>query len=198
MKRMRVLIADDEEAVRSVIAAMCQSLGHIVVGVARDGTEALALLEETRPDLALLDIKMPEPNGIEVARVISQRQNIPVLIVTAFADDNLMRQAAESGVFSYLLKPLTRDRLAEAISTVSASFTKIQKMQEEIDDLKQSLEERKLIERAKGILMRDMKVGEQEAFSWLKRTSSHSNTKLVDVARRLIALETNPGPRVAR
>jgi AmiR/NasT family two-component response regulator len=195
MKRLRVLIADDESAVREMLAEMCRALGHVVVGEARDGREALQLADDVLPDLVLLDIKMPEMDGIEASRMISQKWNVPVLIVTAYADDQLMRQAAESGAFNYIIKPLTKERLAAAISMALARFTDLQGLKEEVGDLKQSLEDRRLIERAKGILMRDMRVGEQEAFAWLKRTSSHHNTRLGEVARRVVSLELNKGPR---
>jgi response regulator NasT len=103
-----------------------------------------------------------------------------------------MEQAAEVGVFSYLLKPVTLQRLAAAISTARARFFDLQMLRSEVGDLQSALEARKLVERAKGILMRDLRVGEQEAYRWLKRTSSHHNQKLAEVARRIVALEQRP------
>jgi two-component system, response regulator PdtaR len=195
MKRLRILVADDDPAVRATFVEMCKSLGHHVVGEARTGDEAIELADHALPDLALLDIKMPELSGIDAARVITHRWNLPVLIVTGHAEDSLMRQAAESGAFNYILKPLTRERLAGAIAVAIARYSDMKDLKEEVGGLKQSLEDRKLVERAKGILMRDMKVGEQEAFSWLKRTSSHRNAPMADVARRVVALEMNKGRR---
>jgi response regulator NasT len=131
-------------------------------------------------------------NGIEAAKAISAERLVPIIIVTAHAEQQLMEEAAEVGVFSYLLKPITSQRLAAAISTARARFADLQLLRTEVGDLKGALEARKLIERAKGILMRDMKVGEQEAYRWLKRTSSHHNQKLAEIARRIVALEKQP------
>lgn len=194
MKGLRVLVADDEDAVRAILVELCQSLGHEVVAEARDGAEALALAETAMPELVLLDIQMPSMTGIEVAKALAEKRDVPVLIVTAYADDALMREAARSGAFSYILKPVSRERLAAAVSTSIARFADLQSLKSEVDGLKHSLEERKLIERAKGILMRDMGVKEQEAYAWLKRASSHHNLKIGEVARRVVALELNRAP----
>jgi two-component system, response regulator PdtaR len=191
VKGLRVLVADDEDAVRLTLTELCRSLGHEVVAEARDGEQALKLSETMAPDLVLLDIKMPGLTGLEVARAVTERRGVPVLIVTAHADEELMHEAARSGAFSYLLKPVNRERLAAAASTAIARFSDLQSLKGEVGDLKQSLEERKLVERAKGILMRDMNVKEQEAYSWLKRTSSHHNLKIAEIARRVVALEMN-------
>jgi AmiR/NasT family two-component response regulator len=198
MKRVRILVADDDDAVRATLAALCESIGHQVVAEAANGSEALALAESALPDIALLDIKMPEPDGIEVARQFTSKWNLPALLVTAHADESLIRQAAASGAFNYILKPITREKLSAAISVAIARFSDMQDLKVEVGDLRQDLEDRKTIERAKGILMRDMQVGEQEAFQWLKRTSSHHNTRLAEVARRVVALETGKGNRRRR
>jgi len=189
---LRVLIADDEEAVRAVLVQLSQALSHQVVGQAHDGHEAVALARTTNPDMILLDIRMPHMDGLEAARAITSEKLVPIIIVTAHADQALMEQAAEAGVFSYLLKPITLQRLAAAISTARARFADLQMLRSEVGDLQSALEARKLIERAKGILMRDLRVGEQEAYRWLKRASSHHNQKLAEVARRIVALEQHP------
>jgi AmiR/NasT family two-component response regulator len=189
---LRLLVADDEAAVRAVLVEMSRSLGHHVVAEACTGREAAALVETTSPDLVLLDIRMPDMDGLEAARLINERRPLPILIVTGHADDDLIREATELGVFSYLLKPVTREGLAAAISTSRARFADLQLLREEVGDLKASLEARKLLERAKGILMRDLGVGEEEAYRWLKRTSSHHNEKLVEIARRVVALDCGP------
>jgi AmiR/NasT family two-component response regulator len=188
---LRVLVADDDDAVRATLVELCKSLGHEVVAEARDGREALDLIESTAPELVLLDIQMPQISGLEAAKLVAEKREVPVLIVTAFADESLMREAARSGAFSYIVKPVSRERLAAAVSTAVARFEDLQKLRGEVGDLKQSLEERKLIERAKGILMRDMGVKEQEAYSWLKRASSHHNLRIGEVARRVVTLETS-------
>jgi len=192
VESLRVLIADDEEAIRAALVQLSQALSHQVVAQARDGHEAVMLARTTDPDVILLDIRMPHMDGIEAARAITAERLVPIIIVTAHADHSLMEEAAEAGVFSYLLKPITLQRLAAAISTARARFSDLELLRAEVGDLKTALEARKLIERAKGILMRDMRVGEQEAYRWLKRTSSHHNQKLSDVARRIVALEQRP------
>ena len=192
MESLRVLIADDEESIRAVLVQLAQALSHQVVGQARDGHEAVALARTTNPDMILLDIRMPHMDGLEAARAITSEKLVPIIIITAHADQTLMEQAAEVGVFSYLLKPITLQRLAAAISTARARFADLQMLRSEVGDLQSALEARKLIERAKGILMRDLRVGEQEAYRWLKRTSSHHNQKLAEVARRIVALERHP------
>lgn len=190
---MRILVADDHDEVRATLVRMSQDMGHEVVGEARDGEEAVALARETAPELLLLDIRMPKMDGMEVARALIGDQPIAIVIVTAYADDALIEEAAEVGVFSYVVKPVTRPRLAAAVSTARARFADLQVLKEEVGGLKEALEARKLVERAKGIIMRDLEVGEQEAYRWLKKTSSHSNHKLADVARRIVSLETNRG-----
>jgi response regulator NasT len=189
---LRIVVADDEDAIRTALVELLGALGHQVVGAARDGKEALALVRSTSPDLVLLDILMPGLDGMEAARAISAEQLIPIVIVTGHGDQELIEEAAEVGVFSYLLKPITQERLSAAIATARARFADVQLLRTEVGDLKGALEARKLVERAKGILMRDMGVGEQEAYRWLKRTSSHHNRKLAEVARRLVALDQRP------
>lgn len=192
MESLRVLVADDDEVVRAVVTEMVQSLGHQVVAQARDGREAVALAEQTPLDVALLDIYMPQLDGLQATEEITRHQALPIIIVTAYADESLIQRAAEAGAFSYLVKPITRERLVAAISTARARFSDLQDLRSEVGDLQQALEARKLIERAKGILMRDMGVNEQEAFRWLKRASSHHNERLTAIARRVVALDSRP------
>ena len=195
MGKLRILVADDDDSARTTLVHLCQSLGHHVVGEAANGQEAIDLADQGLPDLALLDIRMPEVSGLEAARVITHRWSVPVIIITGHSDESLIREAAETGALNYILKPLTRERLAAAIAVGLARSSELRGLRQEVVELKQSLEDRKLIERAKGILMRDMNVGEQEAFFWLKRTSSHRNARLGDIARRVVALELNRGSR---
>jgi response regulator NasT len=171
---------------------MSESLGHEVVAEAADGREAIAMAGVTSPDLVLLDIRMPHLNGLEAAKAILDRASIPIVIVTGHTQQSLIDDAARAGVFSYLVKPITRERLAAAIATAQARFDDMQLLRGEVGDLKHSLDARKLVERAKGIIMRDMSVGEQEAYRWLKRTSSHSNQKIAEVARKIVALDVQP------
>jgi len=192
VKSLRLLVAEDEDVARATLVGLIESLGHQVAAGAQDGREAVRLARTTGPDLALLDIRMPHMDGLEAARAISEERMIPIIIVTGHTDEELMEEAAEIGVFSYLLKPVTRERLAAAISTARARFADLELLRGEVGDLTRALEARKVVERAKGIVMRDMGVGEQEAYRWLKRTSSHSNKPLAEVARRIVALEKRP------
>lgn len=192
MERLRLLIADDEEVARRAIAELCASLGHEVVAEARSGRETIELAQVTNPDLLLLDINMPGLTGLEAASDILERGAVPIVIITGHTDESLITDAARIGVFSYLVKPITRERLSAAILTAQARFNDMAELRDEVGGLKRSLEDRKLVERAKGIIMRDMKVGEQEAYRWLKRTSSQSNQRIAEVARRLVALEAQP------
>lgn len=189
MTALRLLVAEDNEAVRMALVHMVESLGHDVVAEARDGQEAVTLARTVGPDLLLLDIRMPHMDGLEAAKAIIEDELRPIVIITAHTDAGLIQRASEVGAFSYLIKPVTRERLAAAISTAQARFKDLRTLQDEVGDLQRALESRKLIERAKGIIMRDMHVGEQEAYRWLKRTSSRSNHKLADVARRVVALD---------
>ena len=194
MESLRLLIADDEEVVRKTLVGICESLGHQIVGQAANGQEAIELASLTGPDLVLLDIRMPVLGGLDAAKAILERTTIPIVIVTGHTDHALITDAARLGVYSYLVKPITPDRLLAAIATAQARFSDMQDLRGEVGDLKQSLDDRKLVERAKGVIMRDMKVGEQEAYRWLKRTSSQSNRKIADVARSIVALDTRrPG-----
>jgi AmiR/NasT family two-component response regulator len=186
---LRLLVAEDEDAVRNAIVQMSESLGHQVVAQARDGPEAVDLVAQANPDLVLLDIRMPKLNGLEAAKAILASRPLPIVIVTGHTEQSLIDDAAELGVFSYLVKPLTCERLAAAIATALARFKDLESLRGEVGELKDSLDARKLVERAKGIIMRDMKVGEQEAYRWLQRTSTRSNQKLAEVARRIVALE---------
>jgi len=192
VEALRLLVAEDESSVRKALVHMSESLGHQVVAQASDGQEAVEMAEVASPDLILLDIRMPRMNGLEAAKTILEHESVPVVIVTGYTDKQLMQEAAEIGAFSYLVKPITRERLAAAISTAQARFADLRLLRDEVGDLKRSLEARKLIERAKGIVMRDMGVGEQEAYRWLKRTSSQSNVKIAEIARRIVALDTTP------
>jgi response regulator NasT len=190
VERLRLLVADDEASARLALVRLSESLGHEVVAEACDGREAVDMTELTAPDLLLLDIAMPNMDGLEAAEAILERSQIPVVIVTGHTGQHLIKRAADCGVFSYLVKPVTRERLAAAISTARARFSDMQGLRDEVGGLKDALEARKLVERAKGVLMRDLGVGEQEAYRWLKRSSSQSNRRISEIARDIVALES--------
>ena len=186
MESLRVLIADDEEAIRAALVQLSQALSHQVVAQARDGHEAVMLARTTDPDVILLDIRMPHMDGIEAARAITAERMVPIIIVTAHADHSLMEEAAEAGVFSYLLKPITLQRLAAAISTARARFSDLELLRAEVGDLKTALEARKLIERAKGILMDTHGLKEQEAHKRLQQESMNRRKSMREIAEAII------------
>jgi AmiR/NasT family two-component response regulator len=187
MKDLRIVVAEDETLVALSIIAQLKELGYQVVGDATDGMEAVELCDKLRPDLVMMDINMPRMNGIQAAKVIGDRYQIPVVIVSGYSEDNLIAQAAEAGVFSYLIKPVTKQNLAPAIELALKNHANYYKAKEESERLRNMLEERKLIERAKGILMDKNHLSEAEAMKKLQKLSNDRNMKLVDIAKEIIA-----------
>ena len=189
--KAKILVVDDEVNQGMLYEQELEDIGY-EVDVANSGPAALEMVSKGGYNLVVLDIGMPVMDGIEAARAISEKQVLPIIIITAHTDEKLMKQAADAGVFGYLLKPATRERPAAAISTARARFSDVCLLKGEVGDLREALDARKLIERAKGILMRDMGVGEQEAYRLMKRSSSHCTQKLAEIARRLVALDRPP------
>jgi two-component system, response regulator PdtaR len=166
---------------------MLERAGFDVVAEARDGTEAVALAAETRPDLALLDVKMPGLDGIEAARRILEARPIPVVMVTAFTHRELVQRAVEAGVFGYLVKPFREQDLLPAIHTARARHEELQALRDEAESLGEALAARKVIERAKGLLMTKEGLNEQEAFQRLRRASQVSQRPLKVIAEAVVA-----------
>jgi two-component system, response regulator PdtaR len=166
---------------------MLERAGFEVVAEARDGAEAVALAESTEPDLAVLDVKMPELDGIEAARRMLERRPIPVVMVTAFSHRELVSRAVEAGVFGYLVKPFRESDLLPAIDTARARHAELVAVRAESDGLREALEARKLIERAKGILMDRDRLTEAEAFARMRRGAQTTNRTIRDIAEAIIA-----------
>lgn len=185
-ERLRVLIADDEAIRLLTLRTQLRSLGFEVVAEAQDGEEAVRLAREREPDLAILDIKMPRLDGISAARQIVQDRPIPIILLTAYSEVELVERATEAGVFAYLIKPVTEEELLPAILLARKRFEEFRVLQNEVEDLRQALEARKLIERAKGILMKRLGISEQEAFRRMQVQSQKENRKLVEIARAII------------
>ena len=183
----RVLIAEDETIIRLDLRGLLESAGFEVCAEARDGEEAVRLAREAEPDIALLDVKMPQLDGIEAARRILDERPIPIVMVTAYGERDLVARAIEAGVFGYLVKPFRETDLLPAIETARARHDELRALREEADSLAEALAARKAIERAKGILMQREGLTEEEAFARLRKASQISGRPLKVVAEALIA-----------
>ena len=183
----RVLVAEDETIIRLDLRGLLESAGFEVCAEARDGEEAVGLARETEPDVALLDVKMPRLDGIEAARRILDERPIPIVMVTAYGERELVSRAVEAGVFGYLVKPFRESDLLPAIETARARHEELAALREEAASLAEALESRKKIERAKGILMQREGLTEEEAFARLRKASQISGRPLKVVAEALIA-----------
>jgi AmiR/NasT family two-component response regulator len=166
---------------------MLERAGFDVVAEARDGEEAVALAAETEPDLAVMDVKMPRLDGIEAARRILERRPIPIVMLTAFSEQGLVGRAVEAGVFGYLVKPFRESDLVPAIETAQARHGELSELRDETDSLRAALEARKLIERAKGLLMEKDGLSEADAFARLRGASQQTGRPLREVAAAVCA-----------
>jgi two-component system, response regulator PdtaR len=184
---MRILIAEDETIIRLDLKELLERAGFEVCAEARDGAEAVDLARSEQPDVAVLDVKMPRLDGIEAARRILDERPIPIVMLTAYGQDELVSRAVEAGVFGYLVKPFREQDLLPAIRTARARHEELAAVREEADSLSEALAARKLIERAKGLLMEREKLTEGEAFARLRKASQVSGRPLKVVAEALIA-----------
>jgi response regulator NasT len=184
---MRILVAEDETIIRLDLRALLEKAGFEVCAEARDGEEAVELARSELPDVAVLDVKMPKVDGIEAARRILEERPIPIVMLTAYGQDELVQRAAEVGVFGYLVKPFREQDLLPAIRTARARHDELAALREEAESLADALAARKAIERAKGLLMAKESLTEQEAFARLRKASQISGRPLKVVAEALIA-----------
>src|SRR6266571_5169566 len=184
---MRVLIAEDETIIRLDLRELLERSGFEVCAEARDGEEAIALARSEQPDVAIMDVKMPKLDGIEAARRIIDERPIPIVMLTAYGQEELVSRAVEAGVFGYLVKPFRESDLLPAIRAASARHEELVALREEAESLADALAARKSIERAKGLLMEKEGLTEQEAFERLRRASQLAGRPLKVVAEALIA-----------
>ena len=184
---MRILLAEDETIIRLDLRGIIERAGFEVCAEAKDGEEAVELARSQQPDLAILDVKMPRLDGIEAARRIIDERPIPIVMLTAYSQDDLVARAVEAGVFGYLVKPFREADLLPAIHAASARHDELATLREEADSLAEALATRKLVERAKGLLMDKEGLTEQEAFARLRRASQISGRPMRVVAEALIA-----------
>ncbi len=184
---MRILVAEDETIIRLDLKELLERSGFEVCAEAKDGVEAVELAQSEQPDLAVLDVKMPRLDGIEAARRILDERPIPIVMVTAYGQEELVSRAVEAGVFGYLVKPFREQDLLPAIRTACARHEELAALREQADSLAEALVARKAIERAKGLLMEREGLTEQEAFARLRKASQVSGRPMRVVAEALIA-----------
>ncbi len=183
---LRFLIADDEALHNLALTSQLEALGHEVVATASNGREAVELAREKKPDIAILDIRMPVMTGPEAAHEIHRNRPIPILILSAYSDRRTVDEATRSPVFHYLVKPVDPDDLAPAIAVARARFGEWTDARHERDVLENKLEERKILDRAKGILMESRNLSEREAYRFLQKSSQDRNTPMIDLARKIL------------
>jgi AmiR/NasT family two-component response regulator len=187
-ERTRVIIADDESIIRMDLREMLTNLGYLVVGEVGDGRSAVNLARELRPNIVIMDIKFEgeEFDGIDAARFLTEEKIAPVLLLTAYSQRELVVRAREAGVVGYLVKPFREADLVPAIEVALTRFTEFQAMEQQVGDLKEALETRKFVDRAKGILMDSQNLTEAEAFRRIQKMSMNTRKPMKDVAEAII------------
>jgi response regulator NasT len=189
MNRLRIAVADDERDMREYLQELLPRLGHEVVAVAENGRQLAQQCLTAKPDLIITDIKMPDMDGIEMSTAINRERQTPVILVSAHHDAELLVRAGADHIMAYLIKPVKEADLKTAIAMAMTRFQHFMAAFKEAADLRQAMEDRKLIERAKGAIMRRMRLDEEESFRRLRKLAADSNRKLVEVARSIVAAE---------
>ncbi|SFL40681.1 ANTAR domain-containing response regulator [Halanaerobium salsuginis] len=183
---LNIMIAEDESIILMGLKANLTELGHQVIAEAFDGEEAIKKALYYEPDLILIDINMPKTDGIEAIRRISQKKLIPCIIITGYNDEKLIKRATEAGAFAYLVKPVAKKEIEPAISIAVARSADFKQVNQELSDNKKALVNRKLVERAKGVLMDRLNLTEQTAMKLLQKKSNDRNLKLAIIAQEII------------
>ncbi|MFN8475788.1 MAG: response regulator [Anaerolineae bacterium] len=186
MERRRVIVADDEILTLQDLKETLDGLGYLVVGTAGDGRSAVNLARQLRPDAVIMDIKMPDMDGIEAAKVLTEERVAPVILVTAYSEKALIQRAQEAGVVAYITKPFRPNDLAPAIEVGVARFQEFEALREENRSMKDTLETRKLVDRAKGILMTSQGLNEADAFRKIQKMSMDTRRPMKDIAQAII------------
>ncbi len=186
----RILVAEDEAIIRLDLVEMLIEAGYTVIAQATNGVEAIALANEHKPDLAILDVKMPEMDGITAAASIIEIA--PVLMLTAFSQRELVERARDAGAMAYVVKPFSISDLVPAIEIAISRHAQLKALQGEVSDLHERLETRKVIDRAKGILMQALALSEPEAFSWIQRAAMDRRISMKEVAQAVISPDSVP------
>ena len=186
---LRILIADDEAVIRLGLRSMLEDQGYRVVGEAADGTRALDLVRRLRPDLVFLDIKMPGINGLQAAQALLAERAVPVIVLTAYADREFVDKAKDAGVLAYLVKPVRESDLRPTVEVALARFREIRALHDDVGSLEDALATRKLIERAKGVLMRRNGLDETAAFAQIQRQARNSRRTMKEIAEEILGEE---------
>ncbi len=186
MERTRIVIADDESLIRMDLREMLTNLGYLVIGEVADGRSAVNQARELRPDVVIMDIKMPDMDGIEAAKILTEERIAPVVLLSAYSQRELVDRAREAGVVAYLVKPYREEDLTPSIEVALARFEEFKNLEKQVTDLKQALETRKLVDRAKGILMDKQALSEGEAFRKIQKMSMDNRKSMKDVAEAII------------
>lgn len=186
MAQTRVVIADDESIIRMDLREMLSSLGYLVVGETGDGISAVNLARELRPDLVIMDIKMPDLDGIQAAKILTEERIAPVLLLTAFSQQELIDGAKDAGVVGYIVKPFRESELVPAIEVALARFREFKALEKELTDTRNILETRKIVERAKGVLMDTQGLKEAEAFRKIQKLSMNTRKSMREVAEAIL------------
>ena len=189
---IRVVIAEDEAIIRLDLRETLEEEGYEVIGETGRGDQAIELVRELRPDLVILDVKMPVMDGIEAARAITAERICGVLMLTAFSQRDFIEQARDAGALAYLLKPFQKSDLIPAIEVAMGRFRELQNLSGEVDTLSEQLEARKIIDRAKGLLMDECGMKEQDAFTFLQRTAMSERSRMREVAERVLSGALRP------
>ena len=186
MANLKIVIADNESIIRMDVKEILEQAGHTVVGEALDGVKAVELTRKYKPDLVIMDIQMPELDGIAAAKIISNEKLAPVLLLTAFSQKEIVDKAKESGVLAYLVKPVKETNLFPAMEIAVSRFAEFLQLENEFEDLKESLESRKILDRAKGILMEVHDLSESEAYRKIQQYSMAKRKSIKEVAQAII------------
>jgi response regulator NasT len=186
MDRARIVIAEDEDVTRHDLREILEGLGYLVVGEARDGHSAVNLARELKPDIIIMDIQMPGLDGIDAAKALTTERIAPVLLLTAFHDKAKVERAKEAGVIAYLVKPFRESDLEPAIEVALSRFAELRALDAEVERLEETLETRKLVDRAKGILMDTRGLSESEAFRRIQKMSMDTRRPMKDIAQAII------------
>jgi len=183
----RVLVAEDEAIIRLDLAEMLKEAGYDVVGQAGDGEQAVAMAIELKPDIVIMDVKMPVMDGITAAEQIGKERICPVVMLTAFSQTELVERARDAGVMAYVVKPFTASDVTPAIDIALSRWSELKALEAEVADLGDRLETRKAVDRAKGVLMTKLKISEADAFRWIQKTAMDRRMGMREVAEAVVA-----------
>ena len=183
----RILVAEDEALIRLDLVEMLRDAGHEIVGQASNGEQAVELAAEHKPDIVIMDVKMPVLDGISAAEQIGNAKICPVVMLTAFSQTELVERARDAGVMAYIVKPFTATDVVPAIDIALSRWGELKELESEVADLGERLETRKAVEKAKGVLMKKLKISEAEAFRWIQKTAMDRRMGMREVADAVVA-----------